>query len=289
MKQHAQWAESAVVGAPKQNGLRAKPTRSSRVGVLHQWSRKDTGETCQQTILEFARSNRVLRHQVEYAKLQGNELNGWRYERAVGRFVNGNALDWLLKQRCGTGRKDLQFKEKVAKPWNHSILILSRYNDGWGVKRIAADLEISSTGVWKMLVESGVDTGARRNYVPSRKVGQYKARGRLSYQNRMRDQGHRLKKRLMVRIWIAMKRQAVNANGTFAAVGCSVDHLRAHLESKFEAGMTWDNYGEWHVDHIRPCASFDLSDPKELAECFNWSNLQPLWAKENISKGAKYA
>jgi hypothetical protein len=53
--------------------------------------------------------------------------------------------------------------------------------------------------------------------------------------------------------------------------------------------MTWDNYGEWHVDHIQPCASFDLSDPKQLAECFNWSNLQPLWAKENISKGAKYA
>lgn len=140
-----------------------------------------------------------------------------------------------------------------------------------------------------MLVESGIDTGARRNYVPSRKVGQYKARSRLSYQNRMRDQGQRLKKRLMVRIWMAMKRQAVNANGTFAVVGCSIDHLRAHLESKFEAGMTWDNYGEWHVDHIRPCASFDLIDPKQLAECFNWSNLQPLWAKENISKGAKYA
>lgn len=54
--------------------------------------------------------------------------------------------------------------------------------------------------------------------------------------------------------------------------------------------MTWDNYGYrgWHVDHIAPCASFDLSNPAEVAKCFHYSNLQPLWAKDNLSKGGIY-
>jgi len=51
--------------------------------------------------------------------------------------------------------------------------------------------------------------------------------------------------------------------------------------------MSWDNYGEWHVDHKRPCASFDLSKLKEQRVCFHYMNLQPLWAAENLSKGTK--
>lgn len=70
-------------------------------------------------------------------------------------------------------------------------------------------------------------------------------------------------------------------------LGCSVAQLKAHLEALFRPGMTWDNYGEWHIDHIRPCASFDLTDPEQQKACFNFANLQPLWAKENLSKGAK--
>jgi hypothetical protein len=287
MKQQALWAESEARGNPKQSERLAKLTQSSRVVELHRWQNKLTGETCRLTMHAFARLNCVAKRRAYDTPRQS--LNAWVYDGPAGRSIEGDGLHWLLKQQAKNGRTDLQFKEKVAQAWTHSVLILARYHQGWGVKRIAADLGVSSTGIWKMLVESGIDTGARRNYVPSRKVGQYKARGRLSYQNRMRDQGQRLKKRLMVRIWIAMKNQSVNATGTFAAVGCSAEHLRAHLESKFEPGMMWNNYGEWHVDHIRPCASFDLSDPKQLAECFNWSNLQPLWAKENISKGAKYA
>jgi hypothetical protein len=52
--------------------------------------------------------------------------------------------------------------------------------------------------------------------------------------------------------------------------------------------MTWENYGPvWHVDHIRPCASFDLTDPAQQRECFHFSNLQPLFAAENLAKGDK--
>lgn len=71
-------------------------------------------------------------------------------------------------------------------------------------------------------------------------------------------------------------------------VGCSIDKLKQHLESKFTEGMSWDNYGDWHVDHIKPCASFDLSDPEQQRLCFNYKNLQPLWAADNLSKGDSY-
>lgn len=78
---------------------------------------------------------------------------------------------------------------------------------------------------------------------------------------------------------------------TLTLLGCTIRQLRDHLESQFGPGMTWDNYGlrGWHIDHKRPCASFDLTDPEQQAACFHFSNLQlqPLWAEENLRKGAR--
>ena len=51
--------------------------------------------------------------------------------------------------------------------------------------------------------------------------------------------------------------------------------------------MNWDNYGQWHIDHIRPCASFNLLDPIEQKICFHYTNLQPLWAEDNLKKSNK--
>jgi hypothetical protein len=71
-------------------------------------------------------------------------------------------------------------------------------------------------------------------------------------------------------------------------LGCSVSFLKGFLEAKFTEGMTWQNHGEWHIDHIKPCASFNLLDEEEQKKCFHYTNLQPLWAAENLSKGCKY-
>jgi len=72
-------------------------------------------------------------------------------------------------------------------------------------------------------------------------------------------------------------------------LGCTVLNARVHLEKQFKEGMTWGNHGTrgWHIDHIIPCSSFDLTDPEQQKKCFHYTNLQPLWAKENMSKGAK--
>jgi len=93
---------------------------------------------------------------------------------------------------------------------------------------------------------------------------------------------------LRSRILLAIKSQAgEKAAKSMELLGCSVQHVRDHLESQFTEGMTWENRGEWHIDHILPCASFNLEDPQEQKKCFHWTNLQPLWALDNIRKGAK--
>lgn len=70
-------------------------------------------------------------------------------------------------------------------------------------------------------------------------------------------------------------------------IGCPMVWLEAHLESLFAPCMTWGNHGKvWHIDHIKPCAKFDLTDPEQQRICFHWTNLQPLFAADNIRKGA---
>lgn len=76
---------------------------------------------------------------------------------------------------------------------------------------------------------------------------------------------------------------------TMELIGCSANELKKHLECQFDNKMNWENYGSyWHVDHIKPCASFDLNNPEEQKKCFHYSNLRPLEAKENLRKGARY-
>jgi hypothetical protein len=96
----------------------------------------------------------------------------------------------------------------------------------------------------------------------------------------------RLANLLRNRIRKALK--GVSAASALAALGCSVAALRAHLEAGFLEGMTWENHGEWHIDHRRPLASFDLGCPQQYAAACHYTNLQPLWGRENQSKGARY-
>ena len=76
------------------------------------------------------------------------------------------------------------------------------------------------------------------------------------------------------------------SEATSKLIGCSIDRLRVHIELKFTDGMTWDNYGKWHVDHIIPCASFDMEDSDQQKKCFHYTNLQPLWAEDNLRKSS---
>lgn len=78
--------------------------------------------------------------------------------------------------------------------------------------------------------------------------------------------------------------KAKKSKQTLTLLGCSMEDFMKHLKDRFYGGMTFDNYGEWHIDHIIPCNKFDLTDPDQQAICFHYSNLQPLWAIDNRIK-----
>ena len=100
------------------------------------------------------------------------------------------------------------------------------------------------------------------------------------------DVGYRILCNLRTRLYQALKKFK-KSDSTMKLTGTSLDELKKYLESKFKDRMSWDNYGVWHVDHIIPCAQFDLSDPEQQKICFHYTNLQPMWAKDNMQKGAR--
>lgn len=115
---------------------------------------------------------------------------------------------------------------------------------------------------------------------------------------RERNRSKRRREQLEVRITGALRNRLCDcirgknrSAKTMELLGCNVEFLMEHIASQFQPGMSWSNWGHktWHIDHIRPCASFDLTDPEQQRQCFHYTNLQPLWAADNIRKGAKVA
>jgi len=107
---------------------------------------------------------------------------------------------------------------------------------------------------------------------------------------RMSDLGFRIKKNLRGRIYYALKGRTRKSDSTTALLGCSIDYFKEYFQSLFTDDMSWEHYlnGEIHIDHIKPCVLFDLTDIEQQKECFNYKNLQPLWWYDNLKKGVNY-
>lgn len=104
-------------------------------------------------------------------------------------------------------------------------------------------------------------------------------------EKRRTDPNARLRHAIRTRMLTAVHSDA-KAGSAVRDLGCSIQELKAYLESQFKPGMSWDNYGKWHIDHIKPLAKFDLTDRQQFLEACHYTNLQPLWAEENFQKGA---
>jgi hypothetical protein len=98
----------------------------------------------------------------------------------------------------------------------------------------------------------------------------------------------RILKNLRKRILLVLHGKT-KAESSMNLLGCTAEHLKKHLEAKFKDDMSWENYGikGWHIDHIKPCASFNFNIIEEQKECFHYTNLQPLWWDENLAKSDK--
>lgn len=108
------------------------------------------------------------------------------------------------------------------------------------------------------------------------------------HQRKIIDIDFRIKRTLRARIFFALK-NGIKCDMTANLIGCDMIKFRNHIESLFTDDMNWDNYGlyGWHIDHKIPCAKFDLTKEEEQRRCFHYTNLQPLWAVDNLKKGAK--
>ena len=144
----------------------------------------------------------------------------------------------------------------------------------------------------KQWYQNNIERVKKINYIYRKGKGKEilaEARRKLDRKKRKEDPNYRITKNLRSRLRRALKGSNKSAI-TMKLIGCSVFELWKHLEShpSWEAWMTRENYGKtWHVDHIKPCASFDLTCSNQQRICFNYTNLQPLEAIENMKKGAK--
>lgn len=115
----------------------------------------------------------------------------------------------------------------------------------------------------------------------------YKAKVKKYYIRHRKDPEKVVVMRLRSRLKSLIRYTGIKSRpkSCFDLIGCAALTLKEHLERQFKSGMTWDNYGKvWHIDHIKPCNCFDLSDIQQQKECFYYKNLRPLWATTKIAR-----
>jgi hypothetical protein len=122
-------------------------------------------------------------------------------------------------------------------------------------------------------------------------TGQQNNRNKI---RRQTDPQYKIKQILRGRYLDAIKRHTTGGkvnkfHSAIDLIGCNIEFYKQHIEQQFKHDMTWKNHGVlWEIDHIKPCASFDLTDPNQQKECFHYLNTQPLYYSDNRSKGSKY-
>ena len=100
---------------------------------------------------------------------------------------------------------------------------------------------------------------------------------------------HRIYNNLISRIYMTFKKNNIKFDVSYEELmGCNIEELKNFISNKFQDGMTFKNYGEWEIDHIKPVSIFNFKNRNELFECFNYINLQPLWKLDNRQKFNHY-
>jgi hypothetical protein len=125
----------------------------------------------------------------------------------------------------------------------------------------------------------------RKNYYYANRLEEIRKSSEYERKRVKTDPNFKLRKILRQRIRKLIKNKSGSA---VRDLGCSIEEFRKHIESKFKEGMTWENHGKWHLDHIKPLSLFNLLDREQFLQACHFTNLQPLWAEENLKKSDKY-
>ena len=122
-----------------------------------------------------------------------------------------------------------------------------------------------------------------RRYSEKRRSTDSYKKYQLEYRRRT---GPRLSRNLRSRLYAAIKGD-LKTSSAVSDLGCTIEEFKLYIENQFQPGMTWENYGEWHIDHLLPLSSFDLTKKSELLEACHYLNLQPLWKIDNLQKSCQ--
>lgn len=209
-------------------------------------------------------------------------------EQARNRYAkNSNIISVAKRERY---KSDPEYKDKILKYCVNYRKKNPETNRKWAQKNKQHRKEYSQSKERLEYQRKYRTTDARSialtkfNNKPERKETM-----RLYQIERRKDPIQNIKDRLNRRIHHALKQfKETKKMRSVDFIGCDIDSLMIHLSSTFKEGMSWENRGLWHIDHIKPCAMFDHSLITEILKCWNFSNLQALWKSENLKKSSNY-
>jgi hypothetical protein len=230
----------------------------------------------------------------QYWNINGHKLTYKKYNK-----IHRNTIDWWCNPNTQKRVKDYNIK---IQPYIHNRYLENRkifltnakkfydnkkdfYKQQYQNNR---DIFKQKSKNYRLKNIDRITKKCRLYYQKNRKL--CIERNQTYIKNRLKvDPLYRLITKMRTRTGLGLKGYYKCAH-TEQLLGCSFEKLKIYLESKFLPGMTWQNhtiYG-WHVDHIKPLASFNLSKPEEQYKAFNYNNLQPLWGIDNLVKSSIY-
>lgn len=172
--------------------------------------------------------------------------------------------------------------------------ISRRAHDGRRVARRASGVSMKRIQAMVAREHQSETVAARRSdegwalHHPEVKRWAANRNAKVTYLNSKHSPERTLVRATRTRIW-KVARNGKGEARTIQLLGCTPAEFRSHLEQQFEPGMSWGNFGQWEIDHIRPCASFDLSDAEQVKLCFNYTNTRPMWMSHNRRKHSHWA
>jgi hypothetical protein len=255
---------------------------------IKEWRREHKEELKQKAILYREKNKDKLREkQKEYQETANANQREW-YKRNKSK-VNVKSRKYYLEHIEEVKQKAKEYAEK-----NKEFLSQQKRNyyleNREALLKNRAEYVASHPNELKNYYEANKELIRVKNklkYLKNKKKLN-KQRAKLLKKQRKTDINFKILCNLRTRFYMALKRNT-KSKRTIELLGCSIEFFKKYLESQFKEGMTWENYGEggWVIDHIRPCASFDLRKESEQMLCEHYSNKQPLWEADNLIKRDK--
>lgn len=255
---------------------KVKPKKSKKRNKSRHLSRYNTYTSSNLTNevqgLDNIRRNHISKHQVSIKFCYSNH----KYFRCI--FCSKYHLLTNRYYQKSWECKDCQ-KERRKRYYLDNKQKTIKLNNKWRKKNIRKYREYQNK------YKKGKDF--KQYLTKYRKTLKYQTYIKTYWKNRRKNDAlYRLKCNLRKRLRKYLKlKNFKKKKSSIKLLGCSLEKFKIYLESKFVSGMSWDNYGEWHIDHIVPLAS--AKNETELYNLCHFSNLQPLWALDNQKKGAK--